>query len=88
MDCKVSDGINFPFQVGYGQGFITAAEDKIGPSPMEISVTTAASPGSSRWMSQISVLQQPLTFVFDDSRYALWEFPYAFFLWEILYGLW
>lgn len=26
-------------------------------------------------------------FHFDDSYYALWEFPYAFFLWEILYGL-
>jgi hypothetical protein len=42
MDCKVSDGINFPFQAGYGQGFITAADDKIGQSPTEILSTTAA----------------------------------------------
>ena len=42
MDCKVSDGINFPFQVGCAQDFITAAEDKIGQSPTEILLTTAA----------------------------------------------
>lgn len=32
------------------------------------------------------MLQHPLTFIFDDFRYVLWEFPYAFSPWDILCG--
>ena len=88
MDCKVSDGINFPFQVGCAQDFITAAEDKIGQSPTEILLTTAAWQSFIMWISRITDPQHPLTFILMilTMHYGsfLMPFPLGNFVWALV----